>query len=44
MLHRLAAWLLNFTSQRTFFRKFQILCFAYCGRNTHFKIPYFEGI
>jgi len=42
--HRLAAWLLNFTLQRAFSNKFQILRFAYCGRNTYFKIPHFAEI
>ena len=42
--HRLAAWLLNFYFAASIFRKFQILRFAYCGRNTYFKIPHFAEI
>lgn len=43
-LRRPAAWLLNFYFAASIFRKFQILRFAYCGRNTYFKILHFEGI
>jgi len=43
-LRRPAAWLLNFYFAASIFRKFQILRFAYCGRNTYFKIPHFAEI